>query len=264
MGADQVYWDKYDPSTGRLVRYLPHRYRDGKYRMMPRRGRTSHHSENAIAVDTLQQVIERLRTGQYCLRMSPNGRGSAVRVCPPSIVISAVNAEDNDALPLPQQHTIATRIKRTSRQTRPSSRSSSQKGTAAATTRVVSITMGLVIHPRWLEKILNGEKIWEIRSKSSTRADRIALCEGGGPIVGTCTIKPSIALSREEFRMNFDKHRVSEDELVAFYGDRQIYAWPVSDVRRLARPICYKHPGGGSWVRLCPKNVAEFNRLQSC
>jgi ASCH domain-containing protein len=126
-----------------------------------------------------------------------------------------------------------------------------------------AISMGLVVRSPWVEKILSGEKTWEIRSKPNSTTGRIALCKGGGPIVGTCIIGRSIPLSREEFRKNFDKHRVSEQQLVEFYGDRQVYAWPVSDARPLSEPIRYKHPGGGSWVTLSPQNVSEFDRLQS-
>ena len=59
-----------------------------------------------------------------------------------------------------------------------------------------------------------------------------------------------------------EKHRVSPEELQAFYGDEPVYAWPLSDVRKIDPPIKYKHPGGGSWVRLSPTNVGEFERLQ--
>ncbi len=126
-----------------------------------------------------------------------------------------------------------------------------------------AVSMGLVIRSPWIEKILGGEKTWEIRSKPNSTTGRIVLCKGGGPIVGTCTIQPSIALSREEFRKNFDKHCVSEQQLIEFYGDRPVFAWPVSDVRPLVTPIRYKHPGGGSWVTLSAQNVSDFDRLQN-
>jgi hypothetical protein len=35
--------------------------------------------------------------------------------------------------------------------------------------------------------------------------------------------------------------------------------WP--RVRPVKKPIPYKHPGGGSWVKLSGKNVREFKRL---
>ena len=126
-----------------------------------------------------------------------------------------------------------------------------------------AITSGLVVGSPWIEKILCGQKTWEIRSKpNNSNTGRIALCKGGGPIVGTCVIGRSIALSRKEFRKHFDKHQVFEQDLIDFYGDRQVYAWPVSDVRRLKQPIPYRHPGGGSWVKLSPQNVSDFDRLQ--
>jgi hypothetical protein len=51
-------------------------------------------------------------------------------------------------------------------------------------------------------------------------------------------------------------------DLRKFYGERPVYyAWPLSDVRKIEPPIRYKHPGGGSWVKLSGANVSDFNRL---
>ena len=41
------------------------------------------------------------------------------------------------------------------------------------------IDMGLVIGSPWIEKILRGEKTWEIRNKPNARTGRIALCKAG-------------------------------------------------------------------------------------
>lgn len=125
------------------------------------------------------------------------------------------------------------------------------------------IDTGLVIAPEWVAKILTGEKTWEIRSRSNARTGRIALAEKGGPLVGVCTIGRSIPLRAEEFAMHFPRHRVKAQELWAFYGDRDVYAWPLSDVRALDPPIEYKHPGGGSWVKLSTANVPELDRLRA-
>jgi hypothetical protein len=124
------------------------------------------------------------------------------------------------------------------------------------------IDAGLVIASPWIEKIVAGEKIWEIRSKPNGRTGRIALARKGGSLMATCTIGASVPLSNEDFAKYFAKHRVPPEALTEFYGDANVYAWPLSDVRRLEPPIRYKHPGGGSWVRLSPANVSEFDRLQ--
>lgn len=125
------------------------------------------------------------------------------------------------------------------------------------------IDSGLVIAPEWVAKILAGEKTWEIRSKTNSRVGRIALAKKGGPLVATCTIAKSIPLRAEEFAMYFPKHQVSPKELWEFYGDRDVFAWPLSDVRPLDPPIKYQHPGGGSWVKLSPANVTDWERLQA-
>jgi hypothetical protein len=124
------------------------------------------------------------------------------------------------------------------------------------------IDAGLVIESPWIRKILAGGKTWEIRSKTNSRSGRIALCEKGGPIVATAIISPAISVPAGEFERHFGKHQVPAEELRTFYGDRPVYAWPLSDVRRIEPPIRYKHPGGGSWVKLSADNVADFQRLQ--
>jgi hypothetical protein len=124
------------------------------------------------------------------------------------------------------------------------------------------IDTGLVIDKPWIRKILAGTKTWEIRSKTNSRSGRIALCEKGGPIVATAVIGPSISIAAGDFDTHFDKHQVPPADLRAFYGDRPVYAWPLSDVKKLDPPIRYKHPGGGSWVKLLAANVTDFKRLQ--
>ena len=102
------------------------------------------------------------------------------------------------------------------------------------------IDTGLVIDGPWIRKILAGEKTWEIRSKANSKVGRIALCEKGGPIVATATIGPSIDFTDGQFDRHFNNHRVSAEQPRAFYGDRPVYAWPLSDVRKIDPPIRYK------------------------
>jgi len=48
---------------------------------------------------------------------------------------------------------------------------------------------GLVIKSPWIEKILAGEKTWELRTRAVRERGTIALIKGGsGTIVGTCSI----------------------------------------------------------------------------
>jgi len=124
------------------------------------------------------------------------------------------------------------------------------------------IDTGLVIAPQFVARILAGEKTWEIRTKTNATVRRIALAEKGGPLVATCTIGKSLPIRAEEFAMHFPKHRVDPRELWELYADRPVYAWPLSDVRPLDPPIKYQHPGGGSWVKLSPVNVTDWERLQ--
>lgn len=125
------------------------------------------------------------------------------------------------------------------------------------------IERGLVIDKHWVQKILAGSKRWEIRNKTNAITGRIGLCQGGGPIVATANIGCSISFADAgEFERLFDNHQVTNEQRRDFYGDQDVYAWPLSDVQKLDPPIPYKHPGGGSWVKLSEKNVTDYERLQ--
>jgi hypothetical protein len=56
----------------------------------------------------------------------------------------------------------------------------------------------------------------------------------------------AIPLPRTQFNKHFRVHRVTPDELRKIYPTGPIFAFPLSRVRVLKKPIAYKHPGGGS------------------
>lgn len=63
---------------------------------------------------------------------------------------------------------------------------------------------GFVIRSPWVEMILDGTKIWEIRGRKTHMRGKIALIRGGsGLIVGTCNLTDVVGpLTRKEFLRN--------------------------------------------------------------
>jgi hypothetical protein len=113
---------------------------------------------------------------------------------------------------------------------------------------------GLIIDQPWIGKILKGEKIWEMRSRSTNVRGEIALiAKGTGTIVGFARLVDSLSsLSADEMQVHFSKHRIPAKR-VSEPGFRWFTPWVLADVRCMERPIPYQHPSGAvTWVNLDP------------
>jgi hypothetical protein len=111
---------------------------------------------------------------------------------------------------------------------------------------------GLVIDQPWIGKILNGEKVWEMRSRATSVRGEIALiAKGTGTIVGFARLVDCLpALRREEMSSHFAKHGIPP-EMVRSPGFKWFTPWVLADVRRAERPFPYDHPSGAViWVNL--------------
>ena len=117
--------------------------------------------------------------------------------------------------------------------------------------------VGLVIADPWISKILAGEKVWEMRSTPIKRRGDIALIKkGSGHIVGIATVTGCVGpLSDAEVVEQFSKHRVPLDQI-----GKWRYAWQLSNVRRLPRPVPYTHKVGAvKFVSLEPGVIQDVN-----
>ena len=112
------------------------------------------------------------------------------------------------------------------------------------------IMRGLVIRSPWIEKILSGDKTWEIRGTRTNIRGPIGLIrKGSGYVEGFCELKDVLGpLTHKEMRNNFDKHCITDLKLVTY---KKVYAWVISNAKPLKKPIPYKHPQGAViWVKL--------------
>lgn len=111
---------------------------------------------------------------------------------------------------------------------------------------------GLVIRKPWIDRILNGEKTWELRSKPTQVRGEIALIQGGSClVVGTAReAEAKGPLSREQLQAAAKEGRIGSDEAEAM-DYPNTYAWVLEDVKILPEPVPYQHPRGAIiWVRL--------------
>ena len=107
----------------------------------------------------------------------------------------------------------------------------------------------LIIAKPWIDLILSGEKIWEMRAHPTDIRGKVGLIEKGtGMIVGEVDIvgcgRP---LSGDELPITMDCHKVTDWKLLETWR----YPWFLENPLRYSTPISYNHPKGAViWVRL--------------
>ena len=103
------------------------------------------------------------------------------------------------------------------------------------------ITTGLVIAEPWISKIIDGTKVWEMRSRSTTKRERIALIrKSSSCIVGLATISGVFGpLSDDQLTADIGKHHVPIEKI-----GKWRYAWQLTDIVKLDPPIRYVHSSG--------------------
>lgn len=122
---------------------------------------------------------------------------------------------------------------------------------------------GLLIRPPWIDRILAGEKTWELRSRRTHLRERIALIEAGaGRVVGTAEVVgcegplDAAALVRSRGR------HLASPQQVRSLGYTQTFAWVLANVRRLDEPLPYRHPVPATiWVTLNAGNCPRYAEL---
>ena len=107
----------------------------------------------------------------------------------------------------------------------------------------------LIIKKPWIDYILNGSKVWEIRgSKTNIRGQIELIQSGSGLVVGSCEIIDCKELTLEDYKNNIDKHNIKNVEAIPY---KKTYAWIITNAKRYETPRQYKHPNGAIiWINL--------------
>ena len=103
----------------------------------------------------------------------------------------------------------------------------------------------LIVRKPWIDLILDGKKIWEMRSRPTKIRGRIGLIEAGsGLVVGECDIYSSKKIP-DKF-MEICKYLHLTNHRIHNYR----WAWGLWNPIRYKTPIPYKHPKGAViWVK---------------
>ena len=122
----------------------------------------------------------------------------------------------------------------------------------------VTFMRALIIKQPWIDKILTGDKTWEIRGSATKVRGQIWLIQSGtGQIVGSCELADCRGpLSHKDMLANQPKHQIPPESLADGLPYKKTYAWVMKEARRLDEPVWYEHlPGAAVWVNLTDGNV---------
>ena len=111
---------------------------------------------------------------------------------------------------------------------------------------------GLIIKEPYIDWILDGKKIWEIRGSNTKVRGKIALIKSGTHyIFGSVELVDSIGplglkdLKEKSLNLNYKKEQIKS------LPYKKTYAWVLTKPKWYSKPIQYKtKPGAVIWVNL--------------
>jgi hypothetical protein len=106
----------------------------------------------------------------------------------------------------------------------------------------------LIVQKKWLDKIFDEGKVWEMRSTKTKVRGTVGLIESGsGLIVGSVEIVDCSNFPINKLPHYKRLHLVEDESLL----DKWCYAWVLDNAKRFDKPIPYKHPKGAViWVKI--------------
>jgi hypothetical protein len=108
------------------------------------------------------------------------------------------------------------------------------------------------IREPYIGLILRGLKTWEMRSTRATHRGLVGLIKTGSlHVFGVARLIDSLpSLTRQNYAEYESFHRVAPADQPGAIDGKWVHPWVLADVRRLSRPVPYKHAGGVTWVNL--------------
>jgi hypothetical protein len=113
------------------------------------------------------------------------------------------------------------------------------------------VTKGLIIDTPWVDQILSGQKMWEMRTTSTSHRGWFGLIrKGSGAVYGVARLDESgPKLSVIEMLATTHLHRIPEKDIGFGADSKYRIPWKLSGAHRLARPIPYRHKQGAViWI----------------
>ena len=109
----------------------------------------------------------------------------------------------------------------------------------------------LIIKKQYLDLILKGQKIWELRGSKTLIRGKIGLIESGsGLVIATAEVVDCHGpFTRTDLINHISKTQYNPQNTILKY--KQTYAWELKNIKVFSKPIPYKHPQGAIiWVKV--------------
>ena len=108
----------------------------------------------------------------------------------------------------------------------------------------------LVVKKRWLDQILDGKKVWEIRSSRTRHRGWVffAQSKATGQLLGRARLVDCFELSADTFEAHAHRHCVAAWSSLTY---KRAFAWVLEQAERFEKPFAYAHrPGAVVWVNV--------------
>ena len=108
---------------------------------------------------------------------------------------------------------------------------------------------GLIVKQPFADLIINGQKSWELRSKSAPegKINKEILLLSKGEALGKIKITKCFKTTKEEIIKNTKKHQSEIDKNSDLYYN---HVWKIKVMKKFSSPKPYEHPMGARvWVK---------------
>ena len=107
----------------------------------------------------------------------------------------------------------------------------------------------LVIKKPWVDLILAGAKIWEIRgAPTNLRGPVFLAASGTRALVGRVTITNCFEIGHDDLPKYVHQHCIADCSIVRY---KRVFAWALEGAERFEVPREYTHARGAiTWVKL--------------
>jgi len=121
----------------------------------------------------------------------------------------------------------------------------------------------LIVDRKYAEKILSGEKEWELRTKTVRKRGKIYIISDKKVIGSVEIINVKGPFSLEELKKYYDKHKVDEDDLIKYSKGKLLYAWVLRNPKKLKREIVLEDKRGAVvWRKLTKEEIKQIKEQE--
>ena len=109
---------------------------------------------------------------------------------------------------------------------------------------MIDVARGLVIREPWIDLILSGQKMWEMRSQAPAWRGWFGLIRKGSCQISGIARLADVGRALTQSRMieTIDRHRIPEAMIRSGEVEKWTTPWILADVQILAQPVRYRHP----------------------